>query len=169
MDVEKADDNDNIESEHQTDGEGASEVDENAGRVATKNTESKEDGKKKGTIIRPNEKRNVPRSHLQALGNLATGVNKMAENSARLKMQQETEKDRRKERDELLKFRREEAEANRKHELALAQIYLQVLNDQTHGLPQQQRAATSMDLPLRPNGSSSYSAFSSPPPLQMGP
>ena len=49
------------------------------------------------------EKRNVPRSQLQALSQLATGVNKLAEAKAkRMKLEQE-------DRDVLLKFWREEA------------------------------------------------------------
>ena len=81
---------------------------------ATKESESVEkqssSKKKPTTIIRPNQKRNVPRSQMQALRNLATGVNKMAEiNAKRLKMEAENEKERKKKRVALLEFRREEA------------------------------------------------------------
>ena len=79
-------------------------------------------GSKKTTILRPHEKRHAPRSQTQAMGNLAAGVNKMAELQAkRLKLQEESEKKRRKERGNL-KFRREEAERNRQHELQLAKM-----------------------------------------------
>ena len=44
-------------------------------------------------VVRPHEKRNVPRSQTQALGSLAAGVNKMADTqSKRLKLQEESEK-----------------------------------------------------------------------------
>ena len=50
-------------------------------------------GKKSKTVIRPHEKRNVPRSQVQALGSLAFGVKKMAETQTkRLKMQEESQK-----------------------------------------------------------------------------
>ena len=80
-------------------------------------------GSKKRTIIRPHEKRHAPRSQTQAIGNLTAGVNKMAELQAkRLKLQEESEKKRRKERGNLLKFCREEAERNRQYELQLAKV-----------------------------------------------
>ena len=142
-------------------GDGDGETSETEAGSSTKEPESTPVRKKVTTIIRPNEKRSVPRSQLQALANLATGVNKMADtNAKRLKMQVENEKDKKKERDALLDFRREEAEANRRHELALAQIYVQVLN-QSQPPPQQARPSNSMDMPFWPNAS--------PPALPMRP
>ena len=84
--------------------------------------------KKKNLVIRPHEKRNKHRSQTQALGNLASGVNKMAEmQSKRLKLQEESENSRRAERESYLQFRREEAERNRQHELKLAEMYMRIL------------------------------------------
>ena len=55
--------------------------------------------------------------------------------SKRLKMQADSEKERRKEREALLEFRREEAAANRRHELQLANMYMQILSAQTAPTP----------------------------------
>ena len=55
--------------------------------------------KKKKKIIIPHEKRHALRLQTQAIGNLAADVNKMAELQAKpLKLQEESEKERRKER-----------------------------------------------------------------------
>ena len=54
---------------------------------------------KKKKIIIPHEKRHALRLQTQAIGNLAADVNKMAELQAKpLKLQEESEKERRKER-----------------------------------------------------------------------
>ena len=58
---------------------------------------------------------------------LLASVNKMIELQAkRLKLQGQSEKEQRKER-ESLKYRREEAERNRQHELQLTKMYMQML------------------------------------------
>ena len=61
--------------------------------------------KKKKTIITPHEKRHAPRSQTHAMRDLAAGVNKIFELQAkRLKLEEESEKERRKERKNFLKF-----------------------------------------------------------------
>ena len=105
------------------------ESEETAEREKEK-SEGKSKQKKKGgkLTIRPHEKRTAPRSQTQALGNLATGVSRMADMQAkRLKLQEESENFRRAERESLLEFRREEAEKNRQHELTLAGMYMRIL------------------------------------------
>ena len=73
---------------------------------------------KKKVVVRPHEKRTVARSQLQAISQLATGVNKLAEvNSKRLKMEES-----------FLQFRRDEAEKNRQHEREMAEMYLRMAN-----------------------------------------
>ena len=65
---------------------------------------------KRKIVIKPHEKRNVSRSQLQALSQLAAGVNKLAEiNAKRMKLEQEGRK-------ALPKFRRDKAAKNRDHE-----------------------------------------------------
>ena len=65
---------------------------------------------KRKTVIKPHEKRNVSCSQLQALSQLAAGVNKLAEiNAKRMKLEQEGRK-------ALPKFRRDKAAKNRDHE-----------------------------------------------------
>ena len=94
---------------------------------------------KKRTIIRPHEKCYAPRLQTQAMASLAAGVNKMAKlQTKRLKLKEESEKERKKERENLLKFRREEAERNRQHELQLAKMCMQML-----GMPQTSCSTTS--------------------------
>ena len=66
------------------------------------------------------------------MGNLAACVNKLAELWAkRLKPQEESKKEQRKERENLLKFRREKTERYKQHELQVAKMYMQML-----GMPQ---------------------------------
>ena len=60
--------------------------------------------KRKKVVAKPHEKRSVPRSQLQALSQLAAGVDKLAEvNAKRMKIEE-------KDREAILQFRREEAE-----------------------------------------------------------
>lgn len=61
-------------------------------------------------MIRPHEKRHTIRLQEQVMENIAAGVNKMNELQAKeLKWQEESEKKRKKEKENLFKFRREKA------------------------------------------------------------
>ena len=63
---------------------------------------------------------------------------KMAELQAkRLKPQEESEKERRKERKNLLKFHREEAGRKKQHELPLAKMYMEILGISQSSFAQQ--------------------------------
>ena len=76
---------------------------------------------KKRAFTRTHEKRHVSRWQIQTMGNLAAGVNKMAELQAkRLKLQEGKQERTKKERENFLQFRQNEAERNRQHELQLA-------------------------------------------------
>ena len=93
---------------------------------ATADIQSKKGDKR--TIIKPHEKRRAPRSQTQAIGSLTSSINKMAELQAkRLKLQEESENERKREREELLAFRREEAQRNREHELQVARMYMTMM------------------------------------------
>ena len=75
------------------------------------------------TVCKPYEKRGKVRSQTQALSQLSASINRLADISAkRLKAEVE-------DRATLLKFRKEEAEVNRKHEIELARLYLRQNQD----------------------------------------
>lgn len=70
------------------------------------------------TVWRPKEERGRVRSQTQALTQLAASINKLADiNTERLKSEVD-------DRAALLRFRKEEAEATRRHEIEIAQLYM---------------------------------------------
>ena len=76
-------------------------------------TEEPEQPVRRKVVAKPHEKRSAARSLLQAINQLAMGVNKLADISAkRLKVEE-------RDRQSMLEFRREEAEKNRKQEYFL--------------------------------------------------
>ena len=85
----------------------------------------------KKVVSKPHEKRTVARSQLQAISQLASGVNKLADvNAKRMKIEE-------KDRLALLNFRREEAERNRQHEKEMAEMYFQMMHVQNQRQPLQ--------------------------------
>ena len=141
-------------------------VTDTAGTTSSSGTEKK-NGKGR-LVVKPHQKRGATRSQTQALGNLASGVNKMADiQSKRLKIQEESEKSRKKERESLLEFRREEAERNRQHELKLAEMYMRILSAPVPA-PQPQFAMPSQNqIATWPNAT--YFLPNSPPTLNTPP
>lgn len=81
-------------------------------------TEEKKEDKVAKVMCKPHEKRGSVRSQTQALSKLAASIDKLVDVSAkRTKIEQD---DRR----AFLDFKREEAEASRKHEKEMAEIYM---------------------------------------------
>ena len=73
-------------------------------------------------VTKPHQKRGYVRSQTQAMSQLAASVNKLADvSSKKAKLENEG-------RLAMLKFKREEGEANRKHEIELASLYLRMRN-----------------------------------------
>ena len=141
-------------------------VTDTAGTTSSSGTEKKNG--EGSLVVKPHQKRGAARSQTQALGNLASGVNKMADiQSKRLKLQEESEKSRKKERESLLEFRREEAERNRQHELKLAEMYMRILSAPVPA-PQPQFAMPSQNqIATWPNAP--YFLPNSPPTLNTPP
>ena len=83
----------------------------------------------KKIVSKPHEARSVARSQLQAMSQLASGLNRHAEvNAKQIKLE---EKDRK----ALLEFGKEEAEKNRQHEKEMDQIYLRMIEMQREPYP----------------------------------
>lgn len=93
-------------------------------------SEIPEKSKSKKLVVKPHQKRRVVRSQTQALSHLGAGLSQLAEShSKRQKLQMEFDKSR----DEaFLKFKAEEAERNRKHELQMAAIFANCLSSTQH-------------------------------------
>ena len=72
-------------------------------------------------VTRPHEKKTAARSQLQAINKLASGVQELAPvNAKRLKVEKQ-------DRQQLLEFRREEAEKTRKHKKEIAELHLKIM------------------------------------------
>ena len=129
-DGSEEDDDSNISSEDETTPH-TQNKEQNPG-PATETTPSV----RKKVIAKPHEKRGHVRSQVQAIAQLAAGVNKLAEVSAKRMKSEE------KDREVLLQFRREGSEKNRNHEKEMAQLYLMMMNQPTTPFAAQHQNAT---------------------------
>jgi len=103
--------------------------DRNSRETSTTSENSSTPLARKKIVSKPHEKRGVARSQLQAIGQLASGVNKLADvNAKRMKIEE-------KDREALLNFRKEEAEKTRQHEKDMAELYLNMMHIQRQPTP----------------------------------
>ena len=98
-------------------------------QIVLKTQEETRNASAKNIVPKPHEKRTVARSQLQAMSQLASGVNILTKvNAKRMKLEEKNRK-------ALLEFRKEEAEKNRQQEKEMTQIYLQMIDKQCQPQP----------------------------------